>query len=372
MKKRIITLLLCGIASFAQAEELRLQDHHPDRYVVVKGDTLWAISGKFLKDPWRWPEVWKMNREQIKNPHWIYPGDVVVLDTSSGEPQLRLLHETVTLEPGVITEPQDKAAIPAISPSVIGPFLSQPLVIEEKQLEESPEIVAAPDGRLILGSGYRAYVSAIDEDAGLDWQIYRPGKALIDPETKKKLGFEAIYLGDARVVNYGEPATINITRARQEISIKDKLVLAPEKLMSGFVPHAPDDEVAGRIMSSYSGGTEISRNNIVTINRGTADGLEEGHVLAVHSAGERLKKKKNNEVDPRDHKPQLNIETSRDKDGKLIVNLAKDKALEADYIKLPDERVGLVMVFRTFEHVSYALVMQSARSIHVNDVVKTP
>ncbi|HEY3327848.1 MAG TPA: LysM peptidoglycan-binding domain-containing protein, partial [Novimethylophilus sp.] len=224
MKKRIITLLLlCSTVSLACADELQLQANHPERYVVVKGDTLWGISAKFLKDPWRWPQIWKMNREQIKNPHWIYPGDVVVLDTSNGQPELRLLRETVTLEPGVIAEPLEQAAIPAISPSVISPFLSQPLVIETKQLEESPEIVAAPDGRLVLGAGYRAYVSAINEGDGMTWQIYRPGEALVDPETKQTLGHEAVYLGDAKVVRYGEPATVAITRSKEEITVKDKL-----------------------------------------------------------------------------------------------------------------------------------------------------
>ncbi len=370
MKKRIITLLLlCGIASPAFSEELQLQPNHPERYVVVKGDTLWGISGKFLKDPWRWPQIWKMNRDQIKNPHWIYPGDVVVLDTSSGQPELRLLRETVTLEPGVISEPLAQEAIPAISPSVIAPFLSQPLVIEEKQLEDSPAIVAAPDGRLVLGSGYRAYVSAINDGEGMAWQVYRPGETLIDPETKHKLGTEAIYLGDARVVRYGEPATILITRSKEEITVNDKLVPAPDKLMSSFIPHAPDGEVDGRIMTSYGGVAEIGRNSIVTLNRGSADGLEEGHVLAVYSSGEKILKKK--QEDPRDHIPQVNVDVQHDEDGKPIVNIVKDDE-DAKYLKLPDERVGLIMVFRTFEHVAYALVMQSERPLHVNDVVKTP
>jgi hypothetical protein len=306
-----------------------------------------------------------MNREQIKNPHRIYPGDVVVLDTSGSQPELRLLRETATLDPSVVTEPLEQAAISTISPSVIGPFLSQPLVVEEKQLENAPEIVAAPDGRLILGAGYRAYISAINESDGFNWQIYRPGAPLVDPETKQTLGYEAVYLGDARVVRYGEPATVNITRSKQEITVKDKLVAAPEKLMSNFVPHAPDSEITGRIMTSYEGAVEIGRNTVVTLNRGNTDGLEEGHVLAVYSAGETITKKR---VDPREHKPEVNVTVEHDANGKPIVNLVK----ETNLLKLPDERVGLVMVFRTFEHVAYALVMQSERSIHVNDVVKTP
>jgi hypothetical protein len=371
MKKRIITLLLlCSTVSLACADELQLQANHPERYVVVKGDTLWGISAKFLKDPWRWPQIWKMNREQIKNPHWIYPGDVVVLDTSNGQPELRLLRETVTLEPGVIAEPLEQAAIPAISPSVISPFLSQPLVIETKQLEESPEIVAAPDGRLVLGAGYRAYVSAINEGDGMTWQIYRPGEALVDPETKQTLGHEAVYLGDAKVVRYGEPATVAITRSKEEITVKDKLVPAPEKLLGSFIPHAPDSEIDGRIMTSYGGVAEISRNSIVTLNRGNEDGLEEGHVLAVYSHGEKIVNKKK-QVDPRDHIPEVNLDIQKGEGGKRIVNLAKDDE-DAKFLKLPDERIGLVMVFRTFDHVAYALVMQSERPIHLNDAVRTP
>jgi len=371
MKKRIITLLLfSGFASLAIAGEMRLQDNHPDRYTVVKGDTLWGISGKFLKDPWRWPQIWKMNREQIKNPHRIYPGDLVVLDTSGDQPELRLLRETVTLDPSAVVEPLERTPIPTISPGVISPFLSQPLVIEERQLEESPEIVGSPDGRLMLGSGYRAYVSSIQEGDGHDWQIYRPGAALIDPESKEVLGHEALYLGDARVQRYGDPATISITRSKQEIYTQDRLVVAPEKLMGNFVPHAPDGDIEGRIMTSYDGAAEIGRNTIVTLNRGTVDGLEGGHVLAVYSAGITVKKKKP-PVDPSKHIAEVNVTTERDAEGKLIVNLVKEDE-EANTIQLPDERIGLVMVFRTFERVSYGLVMQSERPIHVNDVVKTP
>jgi hypothetical protein len=370
MKKRIITLLLfCSFASLACAEELQLQENHPDRYVVVKGDTLWGISGKFLKDPWRWPQIWKMNREQIKNPHRIYPGDVVVLDTSGDQPELRLLRETVSLDPSVTVEPLEPVAIPSISPNVIAPFLSQPLVIEESQLETSPEIVAGSDGRILLAAGYRAYVSAIDESEGLNWQIYRPGKPLIDPENKQLLGHEAIYLGDARVVRYGQPATIDITRSKEEIAVKDKLVVAPEKLLGSFIPHAPDSEIIGTIMTAYTGEAEISRGHIVSINRGKTDGLEPGHVLAVYRAGVRIPKNKN--PDPREHIPEVNVTTQRDEDGKLIVNLVKDDP-DATTLLLPDERVGLVMVFRTFEYVSYGLIMESTRPIYVNDRVKTP
>ncbi|TSA48594.1 MAG: LysM peptidoglycan-binding domain-containing protein [Nitrosomonadales bacterium] len=365
MNVRIIPmLLLCCVVSLARAEDIQLQDNHPDRYVVVKGDTLWAIAGRFLKDPWRWPQIWKMNREQIKNPHWIYPGNVIVLDTSSGSPELRLLRETVTLQPEAREEALAKEAIPTISPSIIAPFLTQPLVVDESGMKDAPAIVSGEEGRLLLGAGHKAYVDRIDEDSGLNWQIYQQGAALTDPDTKEVLGHEAIYLGDARVSRFGEPTTIEITRSRQEIHIGDKLVRMPATLMGSFVPHAPDSEITGRVLSIFGGMSEAGRNTIITVNRGKADGLEEGHVLAIDRHGEALPKKTN----PREHIPEVNLETSHDSEGKLIVNLAK----EHGQIKLPDERVGLIMVFRTFERVSYALVMQSEQPIHLSDIIRTP
>lgn len=371
MNKRIIPLLiLCSFISLAQAEDVQLQDQHPDRHVVVKGDTLWAISGRFLKDPWRWPQIWKMNRAQIKNPNLIYPGDVIVLDTSNGSPELRLLRETVTLQPGVREEALAKEAIPTIAPSVIAPFLSQPLVVESETLIDAPAIIAGEDGRLLLGAGHSAYADQIGEEAGPNWQIYQPGETLTDPDTKEVLGYEAIYLGDARVSRYGKPATIEITRSKQEAHIGDKLVKMSDTLMGSFVPHAPAIEITGRVLSVYGGISEASRNAIITINRGKRDGLEDGHVLVVYNRGESIPKGLKN-PSPIDHHPEVNLETHRDSEGKLVVNFAKEKTDDSQ-IRLPDERIGLIMVFRTFERISYALVMQSEQPIHLSDIVRTP
>ena len=378
MNRHIIALLLlCCPASFAWAENIKLQDNHPDRYTVVKGDTLWGISGRFLKDPWRWPQVWKMNRQQIKNPHRIYPGDVVVLDLSSGKPELRLLRETVTLEPGVRVEPFEKQAIPTIAPSAIGPFLSQPLVVEEHGLTETPKIVGAQEGHVVLGTGIKVYVDKIAEGDGLNWQLYRPGRPLIDPDTKEQLGTEAVYLGEARVTKYGEPATIEIRRAVTDIYTDDKLVKSPEILLNGFVPHAPEGDVNGRIISAYTGVDELGPNSIVTINRGSADGIEEGHVLAIHELGKTLPPGKDA---PETRKiGYINLDRNedgslkRDENDKVQVRIGnKIEGEEAKGLKLPDERIGLLMVFRTFERVSYALIVQVERAAHVLDVVTTP
>src|SRR5664279_4167191 len=210
-----------------------------------------------------------MNRTEIKNPHRIYPGDIIVLDMSSGSPQLRLLHETVVLEPGIREEALEKAAVPTISPYIIGPFLSQPLVIENDELNDAPVIIDGQENRLVLSPGVKVYVDRIDDDKGPFWQVYRNGKVLVDAITKEVLGTEAFYLGDAKVTNYGEPASAEIVRAKEEIFKGDKLVPAPEESTISFIPRAPDDQITGSIISIYSGVGETATNSIVTIDRGS-------------------------------------------------------------------------------------------------------
>ena len=358
MNKRIITLLVLACLSLnVNADEIQLQKNHPERHVVVKGDTLWGISAQFLKDPWQWPKVWRMNRAQIKNPHLIYPGDVVVLDNSSGTPQLRLLHETVTLEPGIREEALEKEAIFTIAPNIIGPFLSQPLLIENGKLDTAPRILAGQDNRVIFSPGVRVYINGIKEGEGTHWNIYRPGDVLKDPDTAEVLGTEAIYLGDVDIARYGEPATGDIVRAKQEIFTKDRLVVSPDEFKSSFVPHAPDTQIKGRIMRIYGGVAEGGPNTVVSINRGKNDGLEEGHVLAISRYGRVIK-------DP---------EFKKSKEIVAEKTSAKTKSvLKPGEVKLPDERVGLMMVFRTFDRISYALIMNTTDAIYTADSVHTP
>ncbi|MEK6662351.1 MAG: LysM peptidoglycan-binding domain-containing protein [Pseudomonadota bacterium] len=401
MLKTIIALLSSCVffsgAVFAE-EAAQVKEDAPDRYVVVKGDTLWAISGKFLKDPWRWPEIWKLNKEEIKNPHLIYPGDVVVLDRANGE--LRLVknakyqgRDFEKRSPQTRVEPSDRAAIPVISPADIGPFLSQPLVIEKDGLESAPRILANEENRVVIGSGNRAYVEGLKEGGPKQWHIFRPGKALIDPDTQAILGYEAIYLGDARVLKYGEAATIEIIKSVQEILRDDRLVAATNVELANIVPHAPSKDLRGRIISSYGGVAESGRGSIVSLNRGAKDGLETGHVLALYRFGKVI-------TLPKDNKPEPSFNFNRSKclreGAKVSFNEAYDsdkaygpcpdgamaKSFGAPYtisteeaarkLKLPEERYGLVLVFRTFEKVSYALVMQSSLSVQVNDVVERP
>lgn len=340
-----ILLALCLATGSALAQgDIKLQEDAPDRYTVQKGDTLWGIARKFLKDPWRWPEIWRLNQDQIKNPHRIYPGNVIVLDRGKTPPQL-MLGATVRLSPQVRAKPIEAEAIPAIPPNVIEPFLSQPLVIEEAGLENAPRIIATEENRVYLGTGGIAYLSGIGASKQDLWQIFRPGRALVDPDTQRTLGFEAIYLGTGRIIRFGDPATLQIVAAKQEISKGDRLIALGAPAINQYVPRAPGTFVQGRIIGLYDGlaNSEGGRNSIIALNKGKRDGIEMGHVLAIYRTGLSV-------PDPSS-------------------NLSRDSA---PLIKLPDERYGLVFVFRTFDSVSYALVMDSARAVSPGDRVQTP
>jgi hypothetical protein len=351
MRKFIIFAVLAAALTAAplmaqQRSDLKLQENAPDRYVVVQGDTLWSIAAKFLKDPWRWPQIWKLNRDEIKNPHWIYPGDVIVLQRSAEGPQLKM-GDTVALLPRVRIEDTGKQAIPSIPPRIIEPFLTRPLVIEPDGLDKAPRIIAAQADRVYLGSGDIAYVSGIG-GAKVDslWQIYRPGAPLVDPEGQKTLGNEAIFLGDSKVIKTGDPATIEIFGAQREIGKGDRLVAAGPLTLISYAPHAPAASVQGRIIATRDGLGETGPQHVVTLNRGKRDGLEPGHVLALLRLG------------------RTNLETTPSRKW-----FGADKVEAA---KLPDERYGLIFVFRVFDQVSYALVMSASRPVQNGDVVTTP
>ncbi len=369
-KSIIIATLAAALAAMPvmaqQRAQARLQDNAPDRYVVVPGDTLWGIAQKFLKDPWRWPEMWKLNQEQIKNPHLIYPGDVIVLDRSGSRPELRIeTGETVKLSPRVRVEDTGREAIPSIPTRVIEPFLSRPLVIEPDGLDNAPRIVAAQAERVYLGSGDVAYVNGIkDAKAGSLWQIYQPGKPLIDPESRKTLGYEAVFLGDSRVIRAGEPATIQIFGVQQEIGKGDRLVAAAPLVLRSYAPHAPTALIQGRIIGARGGLRETGPQYVITLNKGKNDGLEPGHVLALSRRGGTVVE----DVPRRNARNTKNIPWY-DMTLSEIFNQASSDEVTT---KLPDERYGLAFVFRTFDHVAYALVMSASRPVLIDDVVTTP
>jgi hypothetical protein len=353
-----------------------LKSDAPDSYTVVKGDTLWGIAGRFLKEPWRWPEIWNMNKDRIKDPHWIYPGDVIRLDKSGEYPSLSLAGgggaaeaeaNVVKLDPRVRVEPL-RVAIPSIPSSVIGPFLSQPLVVEPGALDTSPVIVANDEGRVIVGAGDTTYADPIPGDV-VNWQVFRPGTALRDPDTGEILGLEAKYVGDLRVRRFGRPTTLEIVKAREEVTRGDRLMPAREVTLPSYVPHAPDKPIKGSIMSVEGGVSEFGQFAIITINRGSRDGVEVGHVLASYRRGTPLAapgaSTASQTVGP------VNTWFNHWGWGPPQGNAATAPP-PPEQLTLPDERNGLIFVFRVFEKMSYAMVMRANRPIYVGDLVQTP
>lgn len=338
MIRIIFALVLAVAAAFCVAAEppLQLADNAPNRHIVVPGDTLWGISGKFLKEPWRWPEIWRMNREQVKNPHRIYPGDIIVLERDAdGNP--RLSRQSAKLQPQIYSEPV-RQTISSIPFNVIGPFLSSPLVIEANGLTDAAQIVATPPNRVYLSDGDLAYVA--NAEAGIEkWQIYRKGKPLLDPENKELLGYEAYYLGTAKQIQAGDTATFEIITVKEEIGRGDRLIPAGRPPLVEFVPHKPEHAVEARAIGVYGGVNEAGRLSIISFNKGSRDDIEVGHVLAL------LRNR---------------VVVQRDENGLK------------ETIKIPDERYGLAFVFRTFERISYALVVESNGPVTVNDYLRTP
>lgn len=340
MRKSIISMILFVGLFFslsARAADIELQNNIPNRYVVVPGDTLWGIASHFLKDPWLWPQIWGLNREQVKNPHKIYPGDIIVLEKTPDGSRLRLASEiaVIKLSPKVRAEESGVTAIPSIPATAIEPFLRRPLVIEKDGLANAPLVLGTSDNRVILNTGDIVYVSGLSKDKGSAWQFFRPGKTLIDPDNGQILGYEAIYLADAKVEKFADISAVSIIRSVEEILKGDRLAPTPATTFNNYAPHAPDRVIKGRIISVYGGVTEIGRGSIVTLSKGTRDGLTAGNVLAVYRKSQTL-------------------------------------SPEREVVQLPDERTGLIFIFQVFEKVAYALVMQSTQPIQVLDAVQTP
>ncbi len=321
----------------------------PDQHVVVRGDTLWDISGKFLQRPWCWPQVWDMNRDQIRNPHWIYPGQIVYFDRAAG--RLRLGKgmgdssgtPTVRLSPQIRGTDSGTTAIATISMSEIGPFLTKPLIVEVDQLNNTPRIVATQEGRVVLGNGDKAYVRG-ELDGRTGFQAFRPGKPLTDPVTKQVIGYEAVYLGELTLqrlsTNDAEPHTFTVTNVKEEMGIGDRLLPVEPTPFINFVPHAPEQPIAANVVSIYGGVTNAGQNQIVSINRGSKDGIDIGTVLEL----QRL--------------------------GRMAVDTTSSTGKET--IKLPDEQYGDLFIFRVFNNISYGLIMQVTDSVQIGDIARSP
>jgi hypothetical protein len=333
-----------------------LAENAPDTYTVKRGDTLWHISGMFLKSPWRWPELWGMNLDQIRNPHLIYPGQLLVLEKIDGMARLKLgttvgsAGGTDKLSPSIRSESSETAAIASIPMNLIAPFLTDAMIFDSNQLATAPRIVAVQETRMLLQRGDSAFVSG-ELGNTRNWQIFREPKALVDPDTKQILGYEARYVGSAERKQDGEarpgatggglnvPSTFTITSNKEEVAVGDRLAPATVRDFAPFVPHAPAAPIDGKVISLYGDALSAGSNQIVSLNRGARDGLERGTVLALWH------------------------------EGKVVA----DKTVEhGKPLKLPDQRIGVVFVFRVFDRMAYGLVMQTTDPTLPGDRVTQP
>jgi hypothetical protein len=340
---QLIAILLLCLPAFAATPD-SLKDGHPERYIVQKGDTLWGISSHFLHDPWLWPEIWYRNPE-IRNPHLIYPGDVISLVYIDGKPRLTVqtrdrAGETVKLSPRV-REESISSAIPTIPLEAIRPFLTETRIVAEGVLDSAPYVLASADERVMSAANDRIYVRGLGTEPLKSYTIVRKGDAFIDPDTKQVLGREARHIGDANTTNSGDPATLTVTGTNREILQGDR-VLPPtdDAFQANFMPKAPQHEIEGRIIAVLDGVSQIGQFSIVVLNRGLEHQLEVGDVLAVYKAGAMVR------------------DTIGGKRGEMV--------------KLPDERAGELIVFRAFDQMSLGLVMRASRAMHVLDAVRNP
>ncbi len=388
-KFSIALLFACALSLPALGQQppgenvLQIRPDAPDRYVVKKGDTLWGISSMYFHEPWRWPEIWRLNKDEIRNPHLIYPGDIVLFDRTTGRLTVQQGGGGVgggggqgRLEPRIREERLAGEAIPSIPPNLIEPFLTRPLVIENGGLDKAPEIVATELGRYNVGQGGKVYADGISKSDERLWYVYRQGKPIVDPDTGKVLGFEAVNLGVAQVVKRGEPSTLVITSATREINRGDRLVAVGPSVVFAYIPRKPDRQIDARIArisdAEFDTRSEVYGDNlrgedpwayssvgkvgtfrreagalqIVILNKGATDGLELGNVLALYRS----------------------VTVSYDKSiGPFYMGDPRPKD-----VTLPEERYGLVFVFRVFQHVSFALVVQSSEPVIPRDVARTP
>lgn len=347
MKKILLAVAAASLISFfSWADDALLKTGHPDEYTVKKGDTLWDISGTFLNSPWLWPEIWHVN-PQIENPHLIFPGDLIKLVYLDGQPRLTL-ERTLKMVPGAggttklspsIRVQHTEDAISAIPLDKIEVFLSRSRVVEPGELEAGPYMLAGQQQHVIVGAGDRAYARGTFDAQYSNYGIYRKGQAFKDPVTKELLGIYAQGIGTVSVAKINDDiATLDIIRTFEEVRPSDNLLPSEDRSVdSVFFPSAPDVDIEAQIIAVEGGVTQVGKFNVVMINRGEREGLQIGNVLAIYKTGE--------------------VVADRVKGGKVA---------------LPDERAGLLMVFRTFEKMSFALVLEADRALSVNDKVRNP
>lgn len=341
MRKTFVALLLLALGTAVQAE-IRLREGHPQQYSVARGDTLWDISARFLQQPWQWPQVWAVN-PQVRNPHLIYPGDVLNLVYLDGQPRIVLQRGesrgTVRLSPQVRREALAEA-IPTIPLGKINSFLlSNRIVDDAAELERAPYILAGNAERVVSGAGDRIYARGDFAAGPAVYGLFRRGKVYSDPKSGEVLGINLDDIGSAEVVAQEDDiATLRLTRTTQEVRLADRLLpTEARQISSTFMPAAPVEAIDGLILDVPRGVTQVGLLDVVTLDKGRRDGLDEGHVLAVYKTGE----------------------TVRDR-------------VTGERIKVPDERAGLLMVFRSYDKLSYGLVLMAQRQLAVGDKIRNP
>jgi LysM repeat protein len=325
-----------------------LADNAPDSYVVKRGDTLWAISKVFLRDPWYWPEIWQVN-PQIQNPHLIYPGDTLRLVFVDGQPQILLQRgDAARVEPRVRSEPLE-GAITTIPYATVAAFMSRPSVLDRDQIKHAPYLLATRDLHVVMSEGDTLYARGFTDpvELGTHYNVVRVGDPLIDPDDNRVLGYDGIFTGSGHVTRQGDPTTLIMTESARESRAGDKLIPGGVDVPLDFIPSAPRTKTNGRIIAVSDGVSIIGQYEVVVVNRGARDGLAPGNVLAVFDTGPI--------VHDNDKKGFFNLDT-----------------LGTKKIALPSERTGTFMVFKTFDNISYGLIMEATNLIRVGDKIQNP
>jgi LysM repeat protein len=338
-----------GPSTAAATEAIPLAPNAPGSYVVKRGDTLWGISKVFLRDPWYWPEIWQVN-PQIQNPHLIYPGDTLRLVYIDGKPRIQLQRgDMARAEPRVRSEPLE-SAVTAIPYETVAAFMSKPFVLATEQVKGAPYLFAARDTHVIMAAGNTVYARGFPQPAevGALYNVVRVGDPLRDPDDNKIVGYDGLYTASGHVTRTGDPTSLILTESSLEAEAGDKLFPGLVDVPLDFIPSAPKTKINGRIMAVRDGVTMIGQYQVVVINRGARDGLAPGNVLAVYDKGEKV----------------------RDNQRTGFVNFTTD--MFSHKVRLPDERNGTFMVFKTFDRISYGLIMEATDIIRVADRVENP
>lgn len=388
MRLTLRTSVLCLLATFALLPTLAytqvdLNPSAPETYVVRRGDTLWSIAARFLREPWRWPEIWDANRAEVGDPDLIYPGDVLSLYYRDGQPRIGVSRamRTVKLSPRVRVSKLD-AAVPVIPVGAIRAFLTRPFVLEAEEVDRAPYVVEFPDDHIVAGTGDSIYVRSIYGEVGERFAVVRPGNAYRDSNTGEVLGYEALKIADVSLERSGDPARIRIDRMQLEVAIGDRLLpSANDEALERFLPRSAPAGTKARIISVLGGVTQVAQYNVVVLDRGSRDGLQPGHVLTAYKGGQKVRDtvRADTNWNWKDQK-FFSEETwygdwrtdGRFRDG-ISSNVPRMRATNSSKtLLLPHEVSGTLMVFRTFDHVCFALVMSTTSPMHVLDSVRAP